>query len=43
LPRFHLAADGRDAVFATLFVTSAVVTATLHKALASTAVVAIRG
>ena len=34
---------GFAATFAVLFVTSAVVTATVHKALASIAVVAIRG
>ena len=38
-----LTVAGFIAVFAVLFVTSAVVTATVHRALASAAVVAIRG
>ena len=38
-----LTVAGFAAIFAVLFVTSAVVTATLHKALASAAVVTIRG
>ena len=38
-----LTAAGFTATFVVLFVTSAVITATLHKAIASIAVVAMRG